>query len=144
MSLLSWNCQGIGSPRAVRDICLIVKENKPNILFLMETKCRKEKLEVIRVKLGFAGLFVVDSVGISGGLALFWKDGDELEIQNYSRRHINAIVKQVANANFWKLTFFYGHLDWTKRHESWALLRHLKIFNPEPWLVLGDFNEVLS
>jgi hypothetical protein len=51
----------------------MVKENKPNILFLMETKCRKEKLEVIRVKLGFAGLFVVDSVGISGGLVVYQK-----------------------------------------------------------------------
>ena len=44
-------------------------------------------MEVVRIKLGFAKAFVVDSVGRSGGLALIWKDEGEVEIQNYSRRH---------------------------------------------------------
>jgi hypothetical protein len=43
----------------------------------------KVRMERIRVKLGFVGMFVVDSVGRSGMLALFWKETDELEIQNY-------------------------------------------------------------
>lgn len=43
----------------------------------------------------------------------------------------------------WKLKAFYGHPDWTKRHESWALLRHPKDYNPDPWLVIGDFNEIV-
>jgi exonuclease III len=71
MNILSWNCQGIGSPWKVRDLHLLVKENNPNILFLMETKCKKSRLEYLRVKLGYGGLFVVDSVGRSGGLAFF-------------------------------------------------------------------------
>jgi hypothetical protein len=44
--------------------------------------------------------------------------------------------------NSWKLTCFYGHPDWTKRHESWALLNHLRSFAPLPWLCVGDFNEI--
>ena len=60
------------------------KGEKPDILFLMETKCRKEKLESIRVRLGFFGMFVVEPVGRSGGLVLFWKDVHELKIQNYT------------------------------------------------------------
>jgi hypothetical protein len=51
----------------------MVKEKRPNIIFLMETKCRKSKMEGIIVKLGFEGLFVVELVGQSGGLALLWK-----------------------------------------------------------------------
>jgi exonuclease III len=74
MNLLSWNCQGLGNPWTVQDLCLMVKEKKPDILFLMETKCRKERMEGIRVKLNFQGLFVVEPVGLSGGLALLWKD----------------------------------------------------------------------
>lgn len=64
-----------------------MKENNPIILFLMETKCKKTKLEFLRVKLGYVGVFVVDRVGRSSGLALFWQDDVELEIQNFSRRH---------------------------------------------------------
>ncbi|XP_059429221.1 uncharacterized protein LOC132163036 [Corylus avellana] len=144
MSLISWNCRGLGNPQAVRDLCQLTKEKKPIILFLMETKCRKNKMEVVRVKLGFEGMFVVDPIGRSGGLALLWKDISLLEIQNFSRRHINAIVKEEGTGYSWKLTGFYGHPEWQKRHESWALLRHLRSYNPIPWLCVGDFNEITS
>lgn len=36
--------------------------------------------------------FRVDSVGRSGGLALLWNDHFSVEIQNFSRRYVNAIV----------------------------------------------------
>jgi hypothetical protein len=121
----------------------MAEEKKPRILFLMETKCSKVHMEVVRIKLGFAGAFIVDSVGRSGGLALLWKDDKEVEIQNFSRRHINAVVKEDGLLP-WKLTGFYGHPDWAKRHEAWALLSHLKQYNPMPWLVIGDFNEILE
>jgi hypothetical protein len=93
---------------------------------LMETKCPKRKMEGIRVKLGYNGMFMVELVGRSGGLALLWRETQELEIQNFTRRHINAIVKEADREVSWKLTCFYGHSVAAKRHESWALLEHLK------------------
>ena len=122
----------------------MVKEKKPDILFLMETKCRNERMEGIRVKLGFQGLFVVEPVRLSGGLALLWRDHHPLEIQNYTRRHINAVVKHNAVGVSWKLTCFYGHHVAAKRHKSWALLKHLKQFSPIPWVCIEDFNEILT
>ncbi len=44
-------------------------------------------------KTWFCWFFVVEPVGRSGGLALLWKEEKEVEIYNFSRRHINAIVK---------------------------------------------------
>ena len=99
-------------------------------------------MEWIRVKLGFAGLFAVDLVGRSEGVALLWKEEKELEIQNYSRRHINAIVKRDDDGTFQKLACLYGDLDSSKRKELWALLKHLKYFSPKVWLCVGDFNEI--
>jgi exonuclease III len=144
MILLSWNCQGLGNPWTVQDLCLMVREQKPDILFLMETKCRKEKMESIRVRLGFSGMFVVEPVGRSGGLALFWTDVKTLEIHNYTRRHINALVNGVDNGGVCKLTCFSGHPITAKRHESWALLEHLRQFQPQPWMCIGDFNKILT
>ena len=92
--------------------------------------------------MGYDGLFVVDPVGKSGGLALFWKVVEELEIQNFSRRNINAIVRLKDDDSPWKFTCFYGNSDPGKRVESWALLNQLKIFAPIPWLCVGDFNEI--
>ncbi|XP_059441902.1 uncharacterized protein LOC132174228 [Corylus avellana] len=68
-------------------------------------------MEELRVKLRFA----VDPVGRSGGIALLWKDVDVLEIQNFSRRHINVTVTCQDTAK-------YGI----------------------PWPCLGDFNEIVA
>ena len=92
MSLISWNYRGLGNLRTVRDLYQLVKEKRPNFLFLMETKGNKIKMEVIWGQLGYARLFVVDPVGKSSGLALLWREVEEIEIQNYSCHHINAIV----------------------------------------------------
>jgi exonuclease III len=122
----------------------MVKEKKPNIVFLMETKLRTNKMERVRVLLGFENMFVVDSVGKSGGLALLWTVDVGVEIQNYSRRHINAKVCSSPNKPIWKLTGFYGHPDPSKRTEAWSLLRYIARMDPIPWVCLGDFNEILS
>jgi hypothetical protein len=71
----------------------MVKVKRPIVVFLMETKLRQVKMERIRYSLGFNNLFVVNSVGKSGGLALLWNEDAGLEIQNYSRRHIHATIK---------------------------------------------------
>jgi hypothetical protein len=93
------------------------KGGATNILFLMETKCRKNKMEIIQSKLGFEGSFVIESLGRNGGLALLWKEAGWLEIQNFTRRHINAVVHSVDSDFQWKLTCFYGHPETANRHE---------------------------
>jgi hypothetical protein len=49
----------------------MVKERRPNFVFLMETICFRQYMDDIRQRLGFDNFFVVDPVG----------------------RHINVIVK---------------------------------------------------
>jgi exonuclease III len=143
MIVISWNCRGLGNPQTVRDLRRMVKVKFPTVVFLMETKMRQEKMERIRCMLGFNNLFVVDSVGKSGGLALFWKEEAGLEIQNYSRRHIHAIIKNGGGGQPWKFTAFYDHPEASRREEAWNLLKHLKNFQPHPWMCVGDFNEIL-
>jgi len=144
MSLLSWNCRGLGNPRTVRVLHHLVKEKKPEIVFLIETLCRSSTMEKVRCKLGFKGLFVVNPVGRSGGLALLWSENLSVEIFNYSRQHINAIISDEDGRPGWKFTGFYGFPNAARRWESWELLRFLKSFQPSAWLCAGDFNEILD
>ena len=60
----------------------MVKEKNAIFLFLMETISCRKKMEWIRVKLSYEGLFVVEPVGRSGGLVLLCKKVNDLEIQN--------------------------------------------------------------
>ncbi|XP_059458992.1 uncharacterized protein LOC132188495 [Corylus avellana] len=122
----------------------MVKVKKPILVFLMETKLRSNKMEKVRWKLGFNNMFVVDCVGKSGGLAMLWQNEAGAEIQNFSRRHINATVNYPTGTPPWKLTCFYGHPEACKRAEAWDLLTHISRMEPEPWICFGYFNEIVS
>jgi exonuclease III len=144
MNIISWNCRGLGNLRTVRELCRIVKQKTPKMVFLMETKLRKEKMDIIRCKLGFISMFVVDSAEKSGGLALFWDDGIVVDIKNYSQRHINGVVFGRGFEVPWNFTGFYGHPNASKRVEAWALLKYLAHMDSAPWVCIGDFNEILT
>jgi hypothetical protein len=144
MNLLSWNCRGLGNLQAVWALHQLVKEKSPSIVFLMETLCSKNSMKRIRIRLGFDSLFVVDPLGRSGGLALLWSKAQLLDIYNYSRSHINAVVKDMDGNEQWRFTGFYGQPNSARREESWALLKHLRLFQPLPWLCAGNFNEIVE
>ncbi|KAG2702185.1 hypothetical protein I3760_06G078300 [Carya illinoinensis] len=89
------------------------------------------------------GCLAVDPVGKKGGLALFWRSGDEVKITNYSSWHINSEIKEAGKGKRWLFTGFYGYPETGKRKLSWDLLQSLKPREKEPWCVMGDFNEIL-
>jgi hypothetical protein len=121
-----------------------VKEKNPHFLFLMETKMRTEYLQRLRIKFGYEGLFTVDPLGKSGGLALFWKNSRELQIQNFSSRHINATVSLTGSVFSWTLNYFYGHPKQGQRESSWQLLAFLSSLSNQAWICIGDFNEIID
>lgn len=47
-------------------------------------------MEVIRCKLGYEGLFVVEPQGRSGGLAMLWKFQDQARILGFFQHHIDV------------------------------------------------------
>jgi len=115
MSLLSWNCRGLGNPQTVQFLRRLVKEKSSCLVFLMETKRLQNNVGFLKVQLGFDDLFAVDCIGRSGGLILLWKSSAQVTIQNYSLRHINAEFQLCSNGPLWKFTGFYGHRNPAKR-----------------------------
>ena len=143
MSLLGWNCQRLGNLRTVNALAKVVNKEEPIIVFLMETKLKKEWLDLIKEKCKMKNCFVVPSIGSSGGLIMVWKEELKVDIKTFSQNHIDAWVND-GEVGWWHFTGFYGHPDMAKRHESWAKLRHLKRSSSLPWLVIGDFNEIVG
>jgi hypothetical protein len=121
-----------------------VKQKKPIIVFLMETKLQKAKMESIRCKLGFENMFMVDSIGKSGGTALFWGEDISVTIQNFSQHNINGVIKNLEDEMPWKFTRFYGHPDIANGGKTWALFQHLAHFASTPWVCISDFNKLLE
>ncbi|GKV27302.1 hypothetical protein SLEP1_g36487 [Rubroshorea leprosula] len=99
-------------------------------------------MTLIRPDLGFDQCFVVDCVGRGGGLAMLWRDDFNLTISTFSQSHIDVEIVDPSGGE-WRLTGFYGRPKVARKEESWTLLKSFKATSSQPWLCLGDFNEIL-
>ena len=63
-------------------------------------------------------------------------------VDGYSKYHINVVIDDLANIKS-RLTFVYGEAQVSERYKTWDMLRSIVGANDLPWLVMGDFNEVL-
>jgi hypothetical protein len=108
MSLISWNCRGLGSPNAIPYLKYLVCLFNPDLLFLSETLVSRNKIEDLRYLLGFDFCFSVDRSGRGGGLALFWRAYFNCNIVNYSNNHISVDVIDVVHGP-WRLTGYYRY-----------------------------------
>ena len=143
MSSSSWNCRGAGNPRTVRDLVSLVQTHSPSIVFLCETRQSKNKMSRYRARLGLRGFDASDSVGLSGGLALYWHESLSLDVKEINERYIDAYVTGTAGEPPWRLTCVYGEPRTEDRHRMWSLLRDLHQKANMPWVVVGDFNEAM-
>ena len=54
MSLLAWNCRGLGSPLVVQTLADEVRAKDPLLVFLSETKAKKSRIKGIQNKLEYS------------------------------------------------------------------------------------------
>lgn len=109
MLILSWNCWGLGHPSAVPTLKYLVWDHKPDMIFLFETLAHANKVEELRLRLGFDCCFAVDREGRSGGVAVLWQQkSSNCTILNYSMNFINMEVVDNSKG-VWRITGFYGY-----------------------------------
>lgn len=91
MKFLSWNCQGLGSPLTIQSLRVLVTQEKPSLVFLMETKNKEQKVLKLRRKLKFQNSYLVNPIGIGGGMALFWNDQLEISVEAATDHFIHVL-----------------------------------------------------
>ena len=125
----------------MQELVDLVQAKVPLLVFLAETWADEARLNYVKDRIRFDQKFFVERINKGGGLALFWRDGIEVEVETSSLNHIDAIINKSLDKP-WRFTGFYGELETQKRFESWDLLRHLHRQSSLPWLCAGDFNEI--
>ena len=93
--------------------------------------------------MGLKGFCGVDSNGMSGGLALYWREDCVVEILDKKDRFIDTVIRVREGAAQWRATFVYGGPHVENIHLMWTKLQNLKTVIDLPWLVIGDFNEAM-
>ena len=72
MKIISWNIRGMNINHKLDIVCNFVKEQKPNIFLIQETKMEKERAEKINSFKDYC-LKASNSEGASGGTLILWK-----------------------------------------------------------------------
>ena len=144
MSIMSWNCQGLGRPQdltihRLREMC---KKQFPEILFLMETKNCFNVLVDLQVWLGFDRVYTVNPTGLSGGLAVFWKKNVRLEVKKANKNIIDCLA-HFGGKSFY-LSCIYGDPGSEGKARVWESISRIGCHRKEPWCLIGDFNEILN
>lgn len=106
MNILSWNCRGLKNPWTIHDLHLMVREKRPDGMFLCETKMEVSRLDSMRRCLGFLGCVGFNLIGRKGGLALLWRNQNEVEILNFFENHISAWVNNDLDNIRWLFSRF--------------------------------------
>jgi len=71
-----------------------------------------------------------------------WRKGVDVTLRSYSRYHIDMdILEEEGKA--WRFTGVYGEPHAEHKERTWQTLRSLISVPAVPWLMAGDFNEVL-
>lgn len=143
MSFLSWNCRGMGNVATVQVLMDLVHKRKPVVIFLMETLSNNNKMQALKRKLGWYGCFTVDPLGRGGGLAILWKEEVNVSVMSFSQNHIDSQIQLEGSNLAWRFTGYYGMPERSRRTESWNLIIDLASRSDLPWLLMGDFNDIL-
>ena len=142
MSILSWNCRGAGNTETVRRLTEMRKEHYPDFLFLMQSKQKDSYMIGLQKTLGYDKMFTVAPEGLSGGLAVLWKDCYKVEILSSDKRIIDMNVKM--GSLFFFLFCVYGDSVRNMRRLVWEKLVNIGLTRYRAWVLIGDFNELLD
>ncbi|XP_057760299.1 uncharacterized protein LOC130980656 [Arachis stenosperma] len=148
MRLVSWNCRGLGNPWAVRALNKLLRQKDPKLVFLMKTRKKTDEISRLRRRGGLDNIIGVDCRGEgrsrAGGLAVLWGNDLIVEISSMSENHIDMVISKEGDSNSWRATCFYGYPEGANKNKSWEILKSLRQSRNRPWLVFGDFNQVLE
>ncbi|KAJ8428090.1 hypothetical protein Cgig2_024802 [Carnegiea gigantea] len=141
MSILWFNCRGLGATQAVSDLRGLLRRLAPKVVFLSETK--RSKLEIDSLLSGLSDFFgvFVDARGRAGGLTLLWDKKVDVTLLSYSSNHIESTVRWEGEDTVWHFSGIYG---WPESHLKWKtgqLITELKSHSNLSRLVGGDLTD---
>lgn len=141
MTVISWNCRGLGQPRTVQELVCLVRTYRPSLVFISETRKSEEYVNKLRRRLGLKHCISHVGKGKGAGIALFYDEQVEIKKLAVGPRYIDVLIRLSPHSQQWRGTFVYGEPNASERHHMWDLLRRIRPNSNEPWLMMGDFNE---
>lgn len=113
-------------------------------MVITETKVSGLKAKEITDRLHFDGAIHANNFGFTGGLWVLW-DSARVEVFELAstEQEIHVIVKDISSNISWLFSAVYASPRLAERRLLWENLRKVAELHALPWIMAGDFNEVL-
>ena len=146
MKMIAWNCQGAGSESFRTHAYELHRRHHPDILIIVEPRIAEGRAQAVIDTLPYTHSRKVDPTGFSGGIWLLWNESSSfnIEIITHSDHSLHALVKVQSPSITFVLTAVYASPNFAKRKIFLNYLENLATTINLPWVLLGDFNDMIS
>ncbi|GLT60154.1 hypothetical protein SLA2020_329350 [Shorea laevis] len=144
LTVLFWNVRGAASKGFLQTAQELIKKHKPDIFIIAEPRISGTTADDRINDLRFDESVKVDARGFSGGIWILWnRTVGDITILDCFSQAITLLVKQ-AHRDPWLLSAIYANPVPTIREKLWQHLEQFTYTDGLPWLLLGDFNQIIS
>lgn len=145
MKILIWNCRGAANPLFRRHFREIIKTHQPQMAVITETRISGDRAKRLSMNLGFSNTAIADAVGFAGGIWVIWNDQEiRCDILDVGAQDIHACIQVPPLFSPWIFSAIYARPNFADRRTLWDDLSAFASTHSSPWLIAGDFNEVLD
>ena len=145
MKVLCWNIQGGKKPQAVTELLYLKNKYNPDIIFVIETLTNNSNSQRILKALHFHNKLIIDPVNHMGGMWVCWNNST-ITVQHYVTHdrlaHLDILYK--PHNKMYSILGTYCPAQNVEKDPFWSFLTNYVSGLQFPWLLLGDFNEMLS
>ncbi|XP_074290608.1 uncharacterized protein LOC141617322 [Silene latifolia] len=148
MNIAFWNVRGTKRKNFAEELNFFSSSNGIKILAICDTKSTSKPEPFTTASFGFNNCDFVPSIGLSGGIWLFWKESISmtfsLKVLFRSIRFIACEICDLQNNLVFCLIFVYAPAQPSEKADFWSELENFVLNLELPFLLLGDLNEIKS
>lgn len=146
MKILSWNIRDAGRTGFKAQLVEIARSTKPDLILLLETKVHTDKASKIIKSLSYENSIEIPTEGLSGGIWLLWNSSHKFQFHfiSFNNRFIHGQINDYTNNTAWLCTCVYGYPQQYLQKNLWNQISNLSSIMDQPWLIIGDPNELSS
>ncbi|XP_019107211.1 uncharacterized protein LOC109136048 [Beta vulgaris subsp. vulgaris] len=144
MTILFWNVRGIGRPSFLPNFRLLMHHHTPSMVVLVETWVTREKTASIVSNLGMDSWHLVEPLGFVGGILLLWNSHViDFQVLGEGAQGVHGVMEVRSLKSSFIFSTIYASPKFCIRNLFWNELKDIARSINKPWLVMGDFNDVV-
>ncbi|XP_065616035.1 uncharacterized protein LOC136061751 [Quercus suber] len=146
MKIATWNVRGVGNARFCLNVQDLINAYGSDILVILEPRISGNHAEHVIGQVKLPRHFRVDPIGLSNGTWVLWDDRKcNVDVVWAIKQSVTMIIKvhSSSQSTSWLFSAIYASPILHKRMHLWTHLKNVASEFNMPWLVMGDFNELL-